>query len=297
MNKHLKRIESQIKSNEGKNLFFDDNQMALRFVDETLKAIPHLADLSPDEEEFLINYAGDKAMEEFCRINQYCSFNPENREELRELYRELLKAIRDKKISTQEIEESHYKNLKLWLKKTNPFTEKLYSGKEEKLEPVPCSEYGADLQLNLLNLDPRMLLQPFLDIGCGRQGNLVNHFRNLGISATGIDRFSFSEGGLINAHWLEYDYGTEKWGTIASNLAFSNHFKHHHLRHDGQFLEYAKCYMSILRSLKKGGSFHYAPALPFIEQYLNKEEFEVKSAETIGFGYTATIVKRLYNLP
>ena len=76
--------------------------------------------------------------------------------------------------------------------------------------------------------------------------------------------------------WLEYDYGEEKWGTIISNLSFSNHFNHHNLRENGNYIEYGKTYMNILYSLKIDGSFHYAPDLPFIEKYLDGNQFELK---------------------
>lgn len=62
----------------------------------------------------------------------------------------------------------------------------------------------------------------------------------------------------------------KKWGTIVSNLGFSNHFNHHNLREDGNFIKYAKTYMNILYSLKPGECFHYAPDLPFIEKYLDE---------------------------
>jgi hypothetical protein len=46
------------------------------------------------------------------------------------------------------------------------------------------------------------------------------------------------------------------------------HFLHHHLRCDDSAFVYARTYMRVLRSLKPGGVFAYAPALPFIEELL-----------------------------
>jgi hypothetical protein len=51
-------------------------------------------------------------------------------------------------------------------------------------------------------------------------------------------------------------------------MAFSNHFIHHNLRADGDFEIYAKKYMEILKSLKLGGRFIYAPSLSFMEEIL-----------------------------
>ena len=115
-----------------------------------------------------------------------------------------------------------------------------------------------------------------MDIGCGKQGRLMKFLKNNGIEVYGIDRFFFADNNVINSDWLEYDYGIEKWGTIVSNLGFSNHFKHHNLRQDGNIIEYGKKYMEILRSLKIGGRFHYAPGLPFIEEYLDNTQFRIE---------------------
>lgn len=113
------------------------------------------------------------------------------------------------------------------------------------------------------------------------------------MEAYGIDRFSENSDMLHNADWLEYDYGKSRWGTIISNLGFSNHFYHNHLRKDGDYVLYAKKYMDILQSLKPGGCFHYAPALPFIEQFLNDKEYQVSNFEIEGLDYKASIVKRI----
>ena len=134
---------------------------------------------------------------------------------------------------------------------------------------------------------------PVLDIGCGKQGKLVNYLSSKGIEAYGIDRFSFTTSNLITADWLEFDYGIKKWGTIISNLGFSNHFKHHHLREDGNYIEYGKTYMNILNSLKVHGNFHYAPDLPFIEKYLDNKHFEMIRSEISEYDYKAIIIKRL----
>lgn len=92
---------------------------------------------------------------------------------------------------------------------------------------------------------------------------------------------------------MDYDYEKNKWGTIISNLGFSNHFIHHHLRKGGNYLQYAKKYMQILHSLKPGGSFHYAPDLPFIEQYLDKNMYEVYKKRLEKQDLSSVIVKRV----
>jgi len=64
-----------------------------------------------------------------------------------------------------------------------------------------------------------------------------------------------------------------------SNMAFSLHFINHHFRINGQPEKFAHSYMNILRSLKKGGRFLYAPGLPFMEEHLPSSLFFVEKKE------------------
>jgi len=97
----------------------------------------------------------------------------------------------------------------------------------------------------------------------------------------------------MTADWLDYDYGKNKWGTIVSNLGFSNHFNHHHLRENGNYIAYGKTYMNILYSLKTGGHFHYAPDLPFIERYLNNNQFQINKFEINKYNFKSVKIKKL----
>ena len=292
MDKFKKSIDKQIASSQGKNIFID-NLDIFQFVSETVKAISNADELDRHSEQILIDYATDKAIEEFCRINQYYSFDKKSKNELKKIYSELFADIRTKAGSTEDISKNHYSKLKNWIKESNPFAEKIYLNADKNVEPVVCSEYSPDLQIELLKLETKRLIQPVLDIGCGSQGDLVNYYKSQGIEVYGIDRFQFAEPNLITADWLEYDYGVKKWGTIISNLGFSNHFNHHNLREDGNYIKYGKTYMNILYSLKERGSFHYAPDLPFIEKYLDKNQFDLVKYEISKYDFKSTVIKRL----
>lgn len=290
MDELRKIIDSQITSNQGSNIFLPDK---FRFIKETIKAISEIHELHPELEKILIDYATEKALEEFCRMNQYFTFNSQARNDLRELYRDLFLSIRTKKESIEKISKNHYQNLKIWLQKTNPFSENTYSNADLNIEPVACAEYSPDLQIKILKLDIKSIMEPVLDVGCGKNGNFVDYLSKLGIEIFGIDRHSFTQKNLISTDWLEYDYGVEQWGTIISNLGFSNHFRHHNLREDGSFIAYGKKYMIILNSLKVGGKFHYAPNLPFIERFLPVSHFKMEKYEICGYGFQTTIITRL----
>jgi len=276
MNKFQDSIENQLAFNAGKNLFHEGAISSLVFTPETLAAIERFGEIDITTENLLIDYLTDKVLQEFCRVNQYYSFDKQNRKDLRDIYIDLFSRIRNTETTLELTAKIHYENLKKWLLKANSFAGKMYTPKDELVEPVACHEYSAELQLTILQIDTDKIAGPVLDIGCGKQGNLVKHLRRSGIAAYGCDRFAEASPFLTCQDWFEFDYGKDKWGTITSNLGFSNHFNHNHLRNDGRFIEYAKTYMDILNSLKTGGSFHYAPGLPFIEKYLDQSKFRVE---------------------
>lgn len=293
MDNFKKSIDEQIASNRGKNLFHVEVPASIEFIGLLVDNLKEISSLSVEQEEELIDYTAEKVLQEFCRINQYYSFGQPERQELRNIYAELFSNIRNNNLSFTALSETHFKNLRIFLYKTNPFAGKIYPQLDEDLQPVACSEYTPELQLEIMSLNIKEIMEPVLDIGCGRQGNLVKYLRGEGIEAHGFDRLPGNLPYLTSADWLEYSYGASKWGTIVSHLGFSNHFHHHHLRTDGDFINYAIKYMEILHALIPGGSFHYAPGLPFIEQYPDRNRFFVSKAEHVSNSPSAGIVKRL----
>jgi hypothetical protein len=290
INTYFNLIDKQIESNQGKNLFLQQG-VHLSFVDETIQALSNIEDLAPDMESVLVAYATQKTIEEFCRINQYYAFSSQARRQLKTIYRNLFANIKAKNLPINTISTNHYHALTNWLNNTNPFAQQIYATSSSNLQPVPCAEYSAELQSQILQITAPM--QPVLDIGCGKQANFVAHLRQQHIEAYGIDRFAFESDHLYTADWLEYDFGTEKWGTLISNLGFTNHFMHHHLRPDGNFMGYAQKYMSILKSLKIGGRFHYAPEIPFIETHLDRHTYRVDKIQMPHTNIKATIITRI----
>lgn len=288
-----KYIEKQIKSNQGKNLFFTGSETNLVISGEVICAIQNLHDISEEDFDILIDYSTDRVIREFYRINQYYSIDKQARHNLREIYIRLFAEIRDQPVAADELAKAHQQRLQTWLLETNPFAGEMYAPVGEYLEPVTCACYPPVLQLQVLHLDLKLLSEPVLDIGCGEQGELVDYLTGNGIEAYGIDRLARNHPRLASADWLEYEYGIGKWGTIISHLGFSNHFTHHHFRNDGNFIGYAKKYMEILASLKKGGGFHYAPDLPFIEPYLDPDTYQLKSMSVGSTNFKSVVIERL----
>lgn len=291
MKEFLENIDKQIEFNQNKNIFLD-NLDIFKFAKETVIAISNVDQLKSNTKPFLINYATDKAIEEFCRVNQYYSFDLKAKNNLKGIYSDLFEDIQLNKFSIEDLSKRHFEKLRSWLKESNSFAEKIYKNADKKVTPVACFEYTPELQISILKIDINTLINPFLDIGCGANGHLVNYLKDQGVDAHGIDRYVFPYSNFETADWLEYNYGKERWGTIVSNLGFSNHFNHHNLRKDGKYIEYGKTYMNILHSLKIGGSFHYAPDLPFIENFLDYDCFTITKYVVNRYDFKATIIKR-----
>ncbi len=285
-------INNQIRLNAGKNLL-SENEKLLRLSQKSVQAIEAFTNKNKSSLDSIIDYTVDKVIRELCRVNQYYDFNAQNKSELRNIYTTLFKAIEQQVLQPEELAREHYLNLKKWLRKANPFSEKIYCTKSDFIEPVTCSEYSPELQLKILRIDITQIDTPVLDVGCGQEGNLVTYLREKGIEAYGIDRFIPDSPYIENIDWLEYDYGVRQWGAIISNLGFSNHFVHHHWREDGQYIDYARKYMQILNSLKAGGTFYYAPGLPFIEQHLDRSQYSHTEYQSKEQAANSVIIRRI----
>ena len=96
-----------------------------------------------------------------------------------------------------------------------------------------------------------------------------------GIAAEGVDRDATLDVATRD-DWLTHDYERKRWGSVLSHQGFTLHFLHHHHARGDTAYAYARVYMSILRALKMGGRFAYAPGLPFIEGLLDAASYRVQ---------------------
>jgi len=140
---------------------------------------------------------------------------------------------------------------------------------------VVCREYSPAFQLSILGISLDTMVEPVLDLGCGKAGRLVQYLNAQGIQALGVDRIVADRPDLQAADWLTLRLEAGRWGTVLSHMAFSNHFTFHHLYRLGRPEPYARQYRAILDGLRPGGSFFYAPGLPFIEDVLPRERYRV----------------------
>jgi SAM-dependent methyltransferase len=145
------------------------------------------------------------------------------------------------------------------------------------------AQYSPEFQLELLGVGSDALPDPILDLGCGQDARLVHWLREQGRDAFGIDlRAEDCTNYIMQADWLSFPLQPDYWATIISHQGFSNHFLNHHLRRNGHPERYARRYLAILRALKPGGSFLYAPGLPFFEPLLPSDVFHVQRRPVHG---------------
>lgn len=242
-----------------------------------------------DDPELCFNLTGQfvKSSLEFTyENNQYVHLNEEEQSRLLQMYHSYLQGMKTVLQSSPDFQvfssdfsllvKNHFKGLSANISRF--FDNEVGWQVQENiiLKQVVCSEYSPEFQLGLLGLDIQNIMQPVLDLGCGKNGPLVNYLRQQGITAIGIDRLVDDNPALKQMDWFSLDLKPETWGTVVSHMAFSNHFIFHHQYKNGKPRQYARLYMQILQSLKPGGVFVYTPGLPFIEQYLPADQFSVE---------------------
>jgi len=275
-------IQQQLDLNQSKNLLFEHIQQSMSVAPSFLAALEALlnSDSSHLPEEAHAQFAVFTAQEMVKRIyaiNPYLRVSPADAAALEQIYRQtwqLMQKTRDIKTTLNEF---HYPALSKWL--TGLYPEEFQQSL--KLSPqvgrVTYEEYSAEFQIELLGLDLASLQPPILDVGCGSQANLVRRLRSLGMEAYGIDRdVQTSRPYIFQADWLEYRFEKDRWGTIVSNMGFSNHLNYAY-RHDFSQLErYLLKMREILEALAVGGCFIYAPALLSVEEALPAQQYLVQ---------------------
>ncbi len=213
---------------------------------------------------------------------QYARLEPLEVEALTELYRQLVASLHPVVRkggaglgpALDELATAHLRNLLALLAAARDHEELVRAATGEAT--TLCAGYRPALQLAVLGVDPRELMEPILDVGAGPEGALVRELAARGLDVRGIDRLAEPGPGLEPGDWLDYPMEPGRWGTILSHMAFSNHFLRHHRQGDAEALRYAARYMEFLGALCPGGRFIYAPSLPFVEELLDAATFRVR---------------------
>lgn len=231
-------------------------------------------------EEFasdVVEYSTEKTIEAIIGLNQYVQIDALLTNKLHLLYEDFIVKIIKMLYLNGSINSDYIHRIVIehQLKLRNILGTidelRIFPKDERFIAPIPCSEYSAEIQLEILNINIEEIKEPILDFGCGSNANLVHYLRELGLEAYGIDRTVRNKLFTIQENWFEYEFKPNYWGTIISHLSFTNHFKRNHFKKNGNHITYARKYMELLDSLKPGGEFYYTPDLPFIEQFLSPD--------------------------
>jgi hypothetical protein len=272
----------------------------------------------------IVHYLSDEAeldgLSQYCcratkaytyRRNQFINFSRAYDELLHTEYRDFFLQIRVALIGADSEEalagaytailNRHHERLRLILSSyCVTYDERGLAG-NPLLRSVPCEEYSARFQLQLLNIDLASLAEPILDVGYGTAGSLVNFLREQGYAAFGLDRLAPSGTHFIQQDWFDFDYAGLAWGTIIAHQALSTHYIFNHLHNSEKASQYAGLFSRVISSLKVGGAFYYAPGLSFIEDQLEElpgyslHRTTISTDDVLGIGeiFYATRIERL----
>ncbi len=211
-------------------------------------------------------------------------FTKEDCNRILEIYHELIENIGNMDKDYERIAKEHFTAVRNFI---NEFTSR-------KDEDVKSSKYSPEFILDILDVKESELKGKSLDIGCGKNGELVQYLASKGVDSYGLDMECEDSQRLEQEDWLIKEYPENTYSLITSNLAFTKHFNEANQEeaNDQECFEYAQSYMKILNSLKVGGKFHYVPAVTFIEELLPEDKFEVNNT-FIDSSIMRTVIKKL----
>ena len=215
----------------------------------------------------------------------FVELRPEERGALDRTYVELLEGTRDALAQAESREQLTARVTELvaaWQAALTRLTRSWITSPVGRLRPTVSAEYSPELQLTVLGLSLEELAEPILDLGCGERAELVRYLRRHGKAAVGIDRYLSVEEGVREADWFSLPLLPDSWGTVIAHQSFSLHLLHHHLGSGAQLERYARRYRELLRAVRRGGAFVYAPGLPFLEPLLSDQEFRVERLPVSG---------------
>ncbi|MGN1012889.1 MAG: hypothetical protein ACI4ON_03560 [Clostridia bacterium] len=211
-------------------------------------------------------------------------FTKEDCNAILEIYHKLIENISDFNKDYERIALEHYTEVRNFI---NEFTNR-------KEDNISSSSYSPEFVLSILDVKENEIKGKSLDIGCGKEGKLVEYLKSKGVDSYGIDMECDDTDRLEQEDWLLKDYPENTYDLITSNLTFTKHFNdaNSEEQNDEECIEYAQCYMKILNSLKVGGKWHYVPAVTFIEELLPEDRFEVTNS-FINENIMRTVIKKI----
>ncbi len=292
MSEIINSITKLIGVNNNGDIFTDLVDEKTSFSWKIIEAVRLVRMVDESAADLSINDCCEQIITVFRKFGHVDTFDQWAVAELRAIYRSLYLSFRLEHAIEKDIVNIHLKKLRAWCVKYSNFIARKCSDEPEQIDLLANSEYAYELQERILHLNFSQGNEPILDIGCGQRAILVNHLAQQGLRVFGFDRLVADGAHTKKSDWLEFEYGSQRWNCIISHLGFASHFRHHYFRKDGDYLNYGKSFAHILASLKLGGTFHYLPDLPFLEEYLNPLVFQINKYKVEGFDFSAVVIKK-----
>ncbi len=290
-------IKQQLDVNKSKNLLFENVTQIMNVEPSFLAALEELlnsntGDKSEEIHSEFISFAAKELVKRLYSINPYLRVSKVQVANLEQIYRRTWqRMIKTGNIKTT-LNEFHYPELSKWLATLYPEKFQQSLKFSSGVGHVTYEEYSAELQIELLGIDIAHIKQPVIDIGCGSQANLVRYFRSLDVEAYGIDRqLEIHESYLNQVDWFDFYFEPGGWGTVISNMGFTNHLNYAYLHDISQLEHYLLKMKEIIESLSASGYFYYAPSLPFVEDKLSAKSYKVERKQKISDIYVSIIMR------
>lgn len=227
---------------------------------------------------------------ECIQNNQYISLSNETINRINDIYINLVKKL--KQISTDNYDNELIESIVIKHREQllNALSENEYHKCDNQLY-IPCSEYSGSFQYTLLRLNQFRLLEPVMDIGCGKEYELLKYLEHAGYKDIfGIDQYISDNNFIACTNWFDYKFEPNKWGTVIAHMSFSNHFRRSLINEDISLKKYKDKYAEILRSLQINGLFIYTPSIKQIENSINKSYYSVAYYENMNDRNLDTVV-------
>jgi hypothetical protein len=283
-------IAGQIKNNFNLNLFFNNIEEEINIGNEFIVFLLGIKSEGQTDISKLADFAADTALASFYQINQYIQIAGSDKDNLKNIYIDTFNRINDKNSHDTMI--NHHMQLSAWLSRFYPesFIRALRFNK--KIGNVINNEYSPEFQEKVLGIDAAELMEPILDMGCGKNANLVTRLKESGKNIIGIDRvISVNDGSAKKISWFDFNFEKSHWGTIVANMSFTNHMIYSMANEKDRIYDYLILYKKIIESLKPGGRFFYAPSVQSVEERLDDHVYDVE--REIMSGINATKLTRI----
>jgi hypothetical protein len=290
-------IKQQLLANRSKNLLFENARQIMDTKPGFLAALEELLnakneDIPENIHTEIVSFTANELVKRLLSVNPYLGINDQHLEELKGIYLQTWQTMKRTGDIQRTLKEFHYPELSKWLALLYPEKFRNILKDASTVGSVIYGEYSAELQIELLGIDIARVKQPVLDIGCGSHASLARYLRSQSIEAYGIDRhLEVRKSYLEQEDWFEYSFKPNSWGTLISNMGFTNHLNYAYLHDVSQLERYLLKMNDILASLSINGHFHYAPSLPFVEEKLSAKEYHVERIKAINEISTSIVTK------